>query len=165
MVLINFPLRRALGLHNLAVLNHNELMLPQEMFAKALKSKNISHAIRLLASVKALQTKVNIVACCRDADSAFDLLRFVPAARDVKMVLDSASADTRVARLIAEDLADLVTDAILASAINGEDAWADRYRRKFGLSAAKIKKLKNPGGTIKSGRERAETLSLGPDLS
>lgn len=116
-------------------------MKPIDMLHSALKSGDVTQAIRLISSVKELQTKANFLICCKDSSSAFDLLKFVPASREIKGVIEVAAIDTRVARLIAEDLPELVNDSVLRSAIDGEQAWADRYKIKYKLSASHIKEL------------------------
>lgn len=140
-LVLSFPIRRALGLPAISSLIDNGYMQPISMFQTAIESRDYSKAIRLLSSVKSLQTQSNIMACAVDSDRAFELLKFVPNARLIKEVLNIASFSTRIARLIAEDLPESTDEAILIAAINGDRAWADRYQAKFSLTDKYITKL------------------------
>ena len=121
--------------------NNGKMPSSTDIFKTAIDSKDYEQAIRILASVKALQTQTNILACCASAKLAFEVLKFVPIARKEPKVLALAATDLRVARLIIEDLPNFITDRLLEVAINGEEAWADRYQKRFQFSAAKRKKL------------------------
>lgn len=157
-LVLNFPIRRALGLPNISLLAENVPMQPTEMFIIAINNKDYAQALRLVSSVKELQTRANLIACCADSTWAFDLLRLVPASRKIHSIIEIAASETRVARLIAEDLPDLVNEIVLDSAINGEEAWADRYKEKFKLSASQIKKLMSKKALRKS--QLSSDLSL-----
>lgn len=140
-LVLNFPIRRALGLPSVPVLSENISMTPMELFLSAIKNQDYAQAIRLISSVKDLQNRTNFIACCVDSAWAFDLLRLVPAARAIPAIIEIAASDTRVARLIAEDLPELTNEFVLRSAINGEESWADRYKLKYNLTATQIKKI------------------------
>lgn len=149
-LVLNFPIQRALGLPNIFLAEENVYMQPRDLFSSAIQNKDYAQAIRLVSSAKELQTRPNFLACCKDSASAFDLLRLVPASRKVVAIVELAASETRVARLVAEDLPELASELVLRSAINGEQAWADRYKQKFNLSANAIKRLMSDNSVRKS---------------
>lgn len=116
-------------------------MSPELLFKRAIQNKSFSDAIRILASVSALQTNENFSLFIKSPQCAFDLLKFVPAARKYAPVVNKASEEVRYARIIVEDMPDFRTDEILTKAINGDLAWAQKYKSLFKLTDSKIKSL------------------------
>ncbi len=140
-MVLNFPLSRALGLHKGLFSMENSTMTPDILFKKALEKKSYTDAIRLMSSVQSLQTKQNLISCAKSPELAFDILRLVPTSRQLKSIVETAAEDTRFARLIVEDIPEFRNDEMLAKAIDGDPAWAQKYKSAFGLSSTKVKSL------------------------
>ncbi len=140
-MVLNFPLSRALGLHIGLFSTENSTMTPDILFKKALERNSYTDAVRLMSSVQFLQTRQNLLSCAKSPELAFDILRLVPASRQLKSIVEIAAKDIRFARLIVEDLPEFRTDEMLSKAIDGDPAWAQKYKSAFGLSSAKVKSL------------------------
>ena len=116
-------------------------MTPQKMLDAALAAKDYTQAIRLLSSVKSIQTSANMVSCCKSSDLAFDLLRYVSSAKKIQSIVNLAAENVRYARIIAEDWPEVVNDSILARAIDGDLGWAEKFKTKYSLTPTKLKGL------------------------
>ncbi|MEK6627683.1 MAG: hypothetical protein AABY53_03580 [Bdellovibrionota bacterium] len=123
------------------LLTENRSMTPEMLLKNAIDKKSYSEAIRLISSITGLQTKPNILACARNSELAFDLLRFVPKSRAILNVINIAAEETRYARLIVEDIPEARTARILKKAIDSDLTWAEKFKKMLGLSDTQFKVL------------------------
>lgn len=140
-LVLNFPFSRALALHSSLFSKENEFMTPANLFENALQRRSYTEAIRILSSVRQLQTEKNMMSCAVTPQLAFDLLRHVTASRKLIALINLAAQEVRYARLIVEDMPEFRTDSLLVKAIDGDLSWASKYRDLFGISDSKLKKL------------------------
>ncbi|WP_157678730.1 hypothetical protein [Bdellovibrio bacteriovorus] len=125
-------------------------MTPQMMLDDALSNSDYNRAIRFLASVPALQTADNMLECAKNPQLAFDVLKFVSGAKNIQKIIDIAAENPRFARIIVEDIPHARTLNTLKRAIDGDLAWANKYKELFGLDELMFNKLvKKSGGNKK----------------